>query len=153
MKLLPLALPLALAPLALGGCFLFTPAQGTGGPTGPTGVGPTNGPAPSSAGPSASEGATTSGGAAQPEPQSTHYSLSLHNSCKQTVKLFIGEKPPFSSGTNTSLGSNTTTSYSGSAPENIWIVDDAGKPMSSYTSHPGSQTMQILESCTGFSTY
>ncbi|MBI4953181.1 MAG: hypothetical protein HY908_14205 [Myxococcales bacterium] len=149
MKLLPLVLPLALAPLALGGCFLFAPAKGTGGPTG---VGPTNEPAPSSAGPSVSEG-TTSGGAAQPEPQSTHYSLSLHNSCKQTVKLFIGEKPPFSSGTNTSLSSNTTTSYSGSAPENIWIVDDSGKPMSSYTAHPGSQTMQILESCTGFSTY
>ena len=146
-------LPLALAPLAIGGCFLFPSAKGTGG--GPAGNPPANGPVEST--PGANDGPTsggsTNGGAAQPQPQSTFYSLSLHNSCKATVKLFIGEKPPFSSGTNTSLGNNTTTSYSGSAPENIWIVDESGKPMSSYTTHPGSQTMQILESCTGFSTY
>jgi hypothetical protein len=87
------------------------------------------------------------------DASSRHYSLSLHNSCNRTVKLFIGEKPPFSSGTNTSLGSNTTTSYSGTAPENIWVVDDSGNPVSSYTTRPGMQTMQILESCSGFSTY
>jgi hypothetical protein len=87
------------------------------------------------------------------DASSRHYSLSLHNSCARTVKLFIGEKPPYSSGTNTSLNSNTTTSYSGTAPENIWVVDDSGNPMSSYTTRPGMQTMQILESCSGFSTY
>jgi hypothetical protein len=87
------------------------------------------------------------------DASSRHYSLSLHNSCKHTVKLFIGEKPPFSSGTNTSLDSNTTTSYSGTAPEKIWVVDDSGNPISSYTTEPGMKTMQILESCSGFSTY
>jgi hypothetical protein len=90
---------------------------------------------------------------ARDDASSRHYSLSLHNSCNRTVKLFIGEKPPFSSGTNTSLGSNTTTSYSGTAPENIWVVDDSGHPLSSYTTRPGMQTMQILETCSGFSTY
>jgi hypothetical protein len=90
---------------------------------------------------------------AHEDASSRHYSLSLHNSCKRTVKLFIGEKPPYSSGTNTSVDSNTTTSYSGTAPENIWVVDDSGNPVSNYTTRPGMQTMQILESCSGFSSY
>jgi hypothetical protein len=33
------------------------------------------------------------------------------------------------------------------------VVDDAGHPISSYTTRPGMQSMQILESCSGFSTY
>lgn len=78
------------------------------------------------------------------------FSLELHNSCPQTVSLFIGDRPPFSSGTYTTLGSNTTTSQSGFAPQTIWIVDSARNPVSSYSVGAGSQRVEILASCTGF---
>lgn len=78
--------------------------------------------------------------------------LSLKNNCKQTVKLFLGKKPKWGSGTYTSLGSNTITSYSGSAGDMIWIVDDGQNGLSSATPS-GNQSMQILPSCTGFGPY
>ncbi|MRG96236.1 hypothetical protein [Polyangium spumosum] len=80
------------------------------------------------------------------------YSLRLHNSCSRTVKLFFGDNPKFGSGTRTSLGSNTTSSYSGGAPKTVWIVDDRDQGISSFVAS-GSQSMQITSSCSGFSTY
>lgn len=78
--------------------------------------------------------------------------LSLKNSCSKSVKLFLGKKPKWGSGTYTSLGSNTISSYSGSAGDMIWIVDDGQNGISSL-SPSGSQTMQILASCSGFGPY
>jgi hypothetical protein len=77
------------------------------------------------------------------------WSLSLKNNCPRTVKLFLGNKPKFGSGTNTSLGSNTISSYSGSAGDMIWIIDDSENGISSL-SPSGHQSMQITSSCTGF---
>lgn len=85
----------------------------------------------------------TSGGA------SSFYSMSLKNECPRTVKLFIGDKPRWGSGTSTSIGANTITSYSGSAPVTYWIVDDRGEGVSAYTAHPGSQRVRILPTCSG----
>ena len=58
-------------------------------------------------------------------------SVTLHNDCPNTVKLFLGEKPKFGSGTNTSLGSNTTTSYQMKPGDMIWITDDSENGLSS----------------------
>ncbi|HVK66470.1 MAG TPA: hypothetical protein VM694_18430 [Polyangium sp.] len=80
------------------------------------------------------------------------YSLRLHNSCSRTLKLFFGDNPKFGSGTRTSLGSNTTSSYSGAGPKTVWIVDDRDQGISSFVAS-GSQSMQITSSCAGFSTY
>jgi len=80
------------------------------------------------------------------------YSLRLHNSCSRTVKLFFGDNPKFGSGTRTSLGSNSTSSYSGGAPKTVWLVDDRDQGISSFVAS-GSQSMQITSSCAGFSTY
>ena len=85
-----------------------------------------------------------------PAPVNRHYSLSLKNNCRQKVLLFVGDKPKFGSGTKTSIGANTIRSFSGNAPETIWIIDDASQGLSSFTTSPGSQRMQILPSCTGF---
>jgi hypothetical protein len=83
-----------------------------------------------------------------------YFSVTLHNSCSQTVKLFIGDgEPPFGSGTYTSIGSNTIQSQSGSLPEAIWIIDDSQRPISAYTPRPGSQDIEIISSCTGFAPY
>lgn len=80
----------------------------------------------------------------------SHFSMSLKNECRETVKLFIGDKPKYGSGTSTSVSSNSINSYSGSAPQTYWIVDSSGNGMSSYTASAGSNNVQILPSCTGF---
>lgn len=83
---------------------------------------------------------------------STYFSMSLKNECPRTVKLFIGKKPRFGSGTSTSVSSNSIGSYSGSAGQTYWIVDDSGNGLSSFTVSPGRHNMRILPSCTGFAT-
>ena len=79
-----------------------------------------------------------------------NYSLTLKNNCSESVDLFVGDKPKFGSGTYSSIGSNTIRSFSGFAPETIWIVDDSRNGVSSYTAQAGSQRVEILDSCTGF---
>lgn len=78
------------------------------------------------------------------------YSLRLKNRCRRTVRLFIGRKPRFSSGRNTSLGGNTVTSYSGFAPQTIWIVGSSGRGVSSYALGAGRHELVITRSCMGF---
>jgi len=78
------------------------------------------------------------------------YSLRLKNRCRRTVRLFIGRKPRFSSGRNTTLGSNTISSYSGSAPQTLWIVGSSGRGISSYALSSGSHQLVITRSCMGF---
>lgn len=78
-----------------------------------------------------------------------NWSLSLKNNCKKTVKLFLGNKPKFGSGTSTSISANTITSYSGREGDLIWIVDERDNGLSSLSPR-GSQRMQITEGCSGF---
>ncbi len=82
-------------------------------------------------------------------PGPSGWSLTLHNDCPRTVKLFLGQKPKWGSGTYTSLGSNNTTSYSGNAGDMIWIVDESENGLSSL-SPSGSQRMKITSGCSGF---
>ena len=85
-------------------------AGGGGGGGYPAGSG--GAPAAGSSDPSAPMAASSGGAAPAAAPAAPQVvSVSLHNDCPNTVKLFLGEKPKFGSGTNTSLGSNTTTSY------------------------------------------
>ena len=105
---------LLFALIGFGGCVILVGQASSGGgyPSSPGGGGYAAAPAaPASSGESG--GGTTGGGApvasAPAAPQVV--SVTLHNDCSNTVKLFLGEKPKFGSGTNTSLGSNTTTSY------------------------------------------
>lgn len=79
-------------------------------------------------------------------------SVELHNDCDHTVKLFLGEKPGFGSGTQTSLGSNTTTSYQMKPGDMIWITDDSENGLSSTSigGGGGMQRIKIMSSCTGF---
>jgi hypothetical protein len=92
-------------------------------------------------------------GEVAPEPpQDTGWSITVHNDCPRTVRLFIGRgtDPRFGSGTHTSLGSNTTTSYSGSGDDAIWIEDDGGNGLGSYLPSGRGGRVEIVESCTGF---
>ena len=88
--------------------------------------------------------------AAPSTPPPATYSLTLHNSCPQTVGLFHGNgRPPFGSGTYGSIGSNTTESFSGTQGEQFWITDANRNGVSAFTPS-GSQNMEILDSCNGF---
>lgn len=78
------------------------------------------------------------------------FSLTLKNNCSRTVKIFIGDKPKWGSGTYSSVSSNSVNSYSGFAPQSFWIIDDSQNGISSYTTSPGSQRIQITPSCSGF---
>ena len=81
---------------------------------------------------------------------SAFFSMTLKSECSRTVKMFIGNKPKFGSGTSTSVSSNSINSYSGIAPQMYWNVDDSENGLSAYTAHAGSQRVRILPSCTGF---
>ncbi|MCX4246058.1 hypothetical protein [Paraliomyxa miuraensis] len=81
----------------------------------------------------------------------TIVSITLRNTCSQTVKLFFGDKPKFGSGTYSSLGSNTSTSYSKQAGDMIWIVDDGQNGISSVTIEGGMRTVEINSDCGSFS--
>ena len=92
--------------------------------------------------------ATSNTPSAPAQPQFA--SVTLKNNCRETVKLFKGDKPRGSSGTWTSIGANTIQSMSGSAGDTIWIVDAGGNGVSAYTYSGGSQRIQITQSCSGF---
>jgi hypothetical protein len=99
---------------------------------------------PSSASSSAAPAPSPSG------PQTV--SVTLKNSCPQTVKLFFGDKPKFGSGTYSSIGSNTSTSRSMREGDMIWIVDDGQNGISSISVSPATGRIEILDSCSGFTT-
>ena len=142
---------LLLAFAAFGGCVIPAASSGGGGyPANSGGGGYASAPASSneSAPPPGTSASSASNAPAAPQV----VSVSLHNDCPNTVKLFLGEKPKFGSGTNTSLGSNTTTSYQMKPGDMIWITDDSENGLSS-TSIGGSGGMQrirIMPGCTGF---
>jgi hypothetical protein len=93
-----------------------------------------------------SSGSESSGG-------SQIVSLSLHNDCPETVRLFFGQTPKFGSGTESSISSNSTESHSMREGEMVWIVDQSGNGMSSLTVSPGQTHVTITRSCTGFAPY
>lgn len=124
----------------------------------------TSAPPPSSGGASGTAGASSDGSdpsapavagaeqASAPAPAApVVVSVELHNDCEHDVKLFFGEKPGFSSGTSTSLESNSTTSYQMKPGDMIWITDDSENGVSSTSigSSP-SESLRIMPGCSGF---
>lgn len=76
-------------------------------------------------------------------------SVTLRNRCRETVKLFFGDKPKFGSGTYSSLGGNSSTSKQMKEGDMIWVVDDGQNGLSSTTVSSNARTIEITESCTG----
>lgn len=138
---------LLLAFIGAGGC-LIPPAQSGGGAS--PAYASSSAPAPAEASEAMPEATPAAAPAAPAAPQVV--SVTLHNDCDHTVKLFLGDKPKFGSGTSTSLGSNTTTSYQMKPGDMIWITDDSENGLSSTSigGGGGSQRINITSSCTGF---
>jgi hypothetical protein len=137
-------IPLLFVTLFATGCMM---PQGNYGGTSPSST--------SGSGPAAATGGTESAGdgsgaGAPSGPQID--SLSLHNDCAQTVKLFLGDKPKWGSGTSTTIGSNVTQSFTLNPGDKVWIVDQNDEGVTSYAGQPGMHSMKITSSCTQFST-
>lgn len=110
---------------------------------------PSYGGSPSSVSYDASEPSPTA--APPPSAAPTVVSITLRNTCSQTVDLFFGEKPKFGSGTYSNMSSNSSTSKSMRPGEMIWIVDKSQNGISSVTVEAGTNTVEITGDCTGFS--
>lgn len=95
-------------------------------------------------------GSSNSSSAAK-EPSSTTYSLRLHSSCSKRVKLFIGtgSNPKYASGTSTWIDPNNSQSKSGFSGTKIWITDDSGNGISSYTL-TGNHNLTVASDCRSF---
>lgn len=91
---------------------------------------------------------STSGAAAQPAMTPT--SIEVHSDCPHTLPLFVGDKPKFGSGTKTSIGSNTTTTFPRRADgtASVWIIDDKENGVSQAAVGPGTRRLKIARNCT-----
>ncbi len=148
------ALALAL-PLVLSGCFLM-PGAAPGGAMGPQGgqSAPTQAgestSAPGGAAPSTHGLSNSNGTPSTPEkPKPVSMSIDMKNECPNTVHLFFGEKPGFSSGRSSTLGSNTLSSegrdFDGSLM--IWVTDDHEHGLASVKVAPSQRKATIGSDC------
>jgi hypothetical protein len=78
--------------------------------------------------------------------------VTIRSSCSKTVKVFYGEKPGFSSGTQSSISSNSVQSKSFKAGDRMWVLDDAGKPLADVTISDRTKEVEISSSCASIST-
>ena len=148
--------------LLLPGCLLPV-AQGTGGGTAPTsgstmeGGGPSSSSGSSSSGSSSSSSSGMSHGAepARTTPAApaapTTASVTIRSSCSKTAKVFYGEKPGFSSGTTSSVSSNSVSSKTFRVGDLMWVLDDSGKPLGSVQIAASTRQVEIQSDCSTIS--
>lgn len=133
------------ASLLASACLIVPPPQQGGSPATMGGSEPSTPQAtPPMATPEAPAAPT-----AGPKPMAPS-SIEVRNTCSKTVQLFIGEKPKFGSGTKTSIGSNTTTTFprkpDGTAV--VWIIDDKENGIQSANVGVDTKRVEIGSSCT-----
>ena len=95
----------------------------------------------------ASPGSPKSESAASPATPSV-VSVTLRSSCKDTVRVFYGQKPKFGSGTTSSLSANSVQSKQMKPGEMIWIVDASDNGVASATVSDTTKTIEVDASCT-----
>jgi hypothetical protein len=78
-------------------------------------------------------------------------SVTLRNSCRQTVKVFYGAKPKYGSGTESTLGGNSVQNHSVRPGDMLWLLDASGNGIASATAAPGMREIEVTTSCTGLS--
>lgn len=147
---LSLMFGLVVVSFATAGCLGMMPPQqgGAAGPSGgagdPTGATPPSGP--SVAGPS-----TPSTPAAPKAMVPT--SLEVHSDCTKTVGVFLGEKPGFSSGTKSSVSSNSTTTFPRKPDGSVtfWLLDDKDNGVTSVAVSASTKRVTIDRSCKSLS--
>lgn len=82
---------------------------------------------------------------------SSTVSFTIKNNCRQNVKIFIGTKPKYGSGTTSTLSGNSVNSRSGiKVGDQLCIVDGNDNPISCMTVSKGMGRVEINSSGTGF---
>ncbi len=134
--------------LLLSGC-LMPIAQPASSGTGPS-------PSPSAAPYESESEAPTAMGSPQPErasapaaPQTA--SVTIRSACPRTAKVFYGDKPGFSSGTQSSISSNSVQSKTFRVGDQMWVTDDSGKGLDSVAIDASTREIEITSSCSGLS--
>lgn len=128
------------------------PPQGGAQPAGPSsapagGEDETSSPSSSSYSSPAPTAASTPAAPAAP----TTVSVTIRSSCSKTAKVFYGDKPGFSSGTQSSISSNSVQSKTFRVGDQMWVTDDSGKPLDSVRVDAGTRNIEILSSCSSIS--
>ena len=127
----------SLAVLLLSGCLM--PPRGT-----------STGPASSSPPPATSEFDAPAAASPSTTPASTGpqtVSVTIRSSCSKTAKVFYGDKPGFSSGTQSSISSNSVQSKTFRVGDQMWVLDDSGKGLDSVRIDEGTRQLEIDSSC------
>ncbi|MGH1339965.1 MAG: hypothetical protein ACRBN8_00325 [Nannocystales bacterium] len=138
----------ALVP-SVGACSLWSSMTSSAAPAG-SAPAPSAGEAPAPQTEFASAPSTPDPAESAPAPPKP-VSVTLRNTCSETVKIFFGDKPKFGSGTYSSLSSNTSTSHSFMPGDMFWIVDDSQNGVSSFTVADGTRKIEIGSGCASLS--
>ncbi len=77
-------------------------------------------------------------------------SFTLHNARPKTVKLFYGKTPKYGSGRTSSLSANTRQSETMNDGEMIWILDESGNGVSSFSASASVREVEITSNCVSF---
>jgi hypothetical protein len=139
----------ALAAMLLSACLM--PPQS--GQATQSGAGPSSAPDESQAPPPSSSSSSSSMSSSAPKapagPQTV--SVTIRSACSKTAKVFYGEKPGFSSGTTSSISSNSVQSKTFREGDLMWVLDDAGKPLGDIRIESGTRNIEISSSCSSIS--
>jgi len=137
---------LSLSLCLLTACIPMAPASSTG---------PSSGGYTPSSSPEASEPASASAPAgAEPSKAPsgpTTVSVTIRSACSKTVSVFYGDKPKFSSGTTSSISSNSVQSKTFQDGDLMWVLDDRGEPAGSVTITNATRNIEIGSGCTSIS--
>jgi hypothetical protein len=133
MKLVSIA-----AALGLSACFIQQPAQQGGGyPSGGGGGG----------GDPYATGGEATGGGDTAAPAGPVY-VDIRSACPDTVPVFYGSDPGYGSGTQSSIESNSVSSYTFQPGDMFWITDANGNGIASVTVSANTHELEIDASCT-----
>jgi hypothetical protein len=77
-------------------------------------------------------------------------SVTQRSSCKENVRVFIGDKPKFGSGTTSSVAPNSVSSRQMKEGDMVWIVDGSDDPIASTRIQSGTSTIEVDGSCKGW---
>ena len=99
---------------------------------------------------SASSGGSSGSGSSGAGDSSGPVSVTLRSECSRTVKVFFG-KSTFGSGRQSSISANSRQSVSMQPGDVVWILDDSGKEVSSFSASTSTREATITSSCTGWS--
>ena len=125
-------------------CIPMAPASSTGPSSSSSGYSGDPASEPPAAAPAGAEPAKAPSGPAT-------VSVTIRSACSKTVSVFYGDKPKFSSGTTSSISSNSVQSKTFQDGDLMWVLDDRGEPAGSVTITSSTRNIEIGAGCTSIS--